>query len=64
MLKRLFVAKNTGNVSLVKVGGWLVAVASGALLAGVCPVALIPWAKFVVAIGTGTALSGARDVLK
>jgi hypothetical protein len=59
-LKRLILSK-AGELSLTKLGMWIVAAAGAALSAGVLPPDLIPWAKFVIALGAAIAGAGARD---
>jgi hypothetical protein len=61
-LKRLILSK-AGELSLTKLGAWLVAAAGAALAAGILSPDLIPWAKFVIAFGTATAVAGARDTV-
>ena len=61
LLKKLILAADTGTLSLTKLGSWVIALLVAALSAGIIPPEYVQWAKFLIALATGTAVAGARD---
>lgn len=62
MFKKLF-CKKDGAPSLTKISAVAGSLAGAVLFAGICPVAAIPYVKFILSLTTGGVIVGGRDAL-